>query len=101
MVGACSAKELEEREPLETENENENLVIGEYNENAAEDSYQASCISCHGGQLQGLSGPALVDNGLSPESIKEILQSGQGFMPAQTYLSDNEMNNLSNWLADQ
>ncbi|KQL58953.1 MULTISPECIES: c-type cytochrome [Bacillaceae] len=100
LVSACSnGDQAEEQETRETENEN--IVINDYNSVAAEESYQQSCIHCHGDQLQGLSGPALVDNGLSPESIKDILENGRGTMPAQTALSEDEMDNLSNWLADQ
>ena len=46
-----------------------------------------SCISCHGDNLQGISGvgPALTDIEHTPEEIKDIAHNGFGNMPANAY----------------
>ncbi|GGK23683.1 cytochrome c' [Caldalkalibacillus thermarum] len=48
---------------------------------AGEEAYQKSCISCHGGNLEGGAGPALTDLTLSKEEIIEVIKNGQGTMP--------------------
>ncbi|BAD62771.1 hypothetical protein J1TS1_27670 [Shouchella clausii] len=96
FVGACSKTE----EPTNPPAQNETIEIGDYDAVAAEASYQASCIRCHGDQLEGGSGPSLVANGFAPTEIEEILENGRGAMPPQS-LADDERENLANWLADQ
>lgn len=96
FIGACSETEA----PTNPPTENESIEIGEYDAGAAEASYQASCIRCHGDQLEGGSGPSLVTNRLAPSEIEDILENGRGFMPPQS-LTEEERENVANWLADQ
>ncbi|UCZ54517.1 cytochrome c [Bacillus shivajii] len=42
--------------------------------------YQESCIACHGGDLEGASGPGL--SGLSKDEIIHAIEEGPGTMPA-------------------
>jgi cytochrome c551 len=48
-----------------------------------EEIVQQSCISCHGNDLAGGSGPALIDVGdkFSDDELRDILVNGQGSMP--------------------
>ncbi|MDQ0338420.1 cytochrome c551 [Caldalkalibacillus uzonensis] len=46
-----------------------------------EEAYQKSCISCHGGNLEGGAGPALANLTLSKDEIVEVIKNGQGSMP--------------------
>jgi cytochrome c551 len=48
-----------------------------------EEVYDASCASCHGGDGQGASGPALtgVDERLSRDEHVEVVREGRGSMP--------------------
>ncbi|MDQ0207570.1 c-type cytochrome [Alkalicoccobacillus murimartini] len=97
FLAACgSAPELDstitEQDPIETD-----LDI---NVDAAQETYATSCIRCHGGDLSGASGPSLIDNPFTPEEIKEIIENGQGTMPPIS-LSDDDKENLANWLSTQ
>lgn len=68
----------------------------------AEQNYKASCLSCHGDQLQGGMGPALDKIGATAdkEDIYEQIVRGGGGMPAfEGRLSEDEIVNLTNWLA--
>lgn len=43
---------------------------------------EASCVSCHGGNLEGGAAPALVGSSLSEEELKDIIVNGtDGGMP--------------------
>jgi len=69
----------------------------------AEASYKSNCLGCHGDQLQGGFGPALnaVGASLSREQIYEIISKGKGNMPGfGGRLSEDEIINLTNWLAE-
>ncbi|UTR14391.1 cytochrome c [Salipaludibacillus sp. LMS25] len=46
-----------------------------------ESLYQNSCVSCHGGDLEGASGPALDGGNLSHEDILNAISEGPGTMP--------------------
>lgn len=69
----------------------------------AEQLYSNNCASCHGGNLEGAMGPALDTIGatLSQDEIADIIENGQGQMPAQTQVSSAERDELASWLADQ
>lgn len=60
---------------------------------------QESCISCHGGDLEGGIGPSLKDVGyrLSPSEIEDIIIYGMGNMPGGL-VSDDEAYLLAEWL---
>jgi len=71
---------------------------------AAEEIYESNCASCHGADLSGNSGPDLTDVGsnYSADEIAEIIQEGtDGGMPAQTQVSDEDTDTLSEWLAEK
>ncbi|QHS22573.1 c-type cytochrome [Virgibacillus sp. MSP4-1] len=59
-----------------------------------------SCMSCHGENLEGASGPPLIGTGLSPEEIQDIAVNGTGSMPADQFKgSDKELQQLSEFIA--
>lgn len=72
-----------------------------YDADAAKASYQ-TCAGCHGGNLEGGSGPALSDVGsrLSKEEILDIIENGRPGMPPGMIKGD-EAENVAAWLADQ
>lgn len=68
---------------------------------AAEDLYRSSCASCHGEDLSGGAGPALenVGSDMSADEIKDIIENGQGSMPAGL-LSGDDADAVAEWLAE-
>jgi mono/diheme cytochrome c family protein len=71
---------------------------------AAQALYKQNCISCHGVDLQGGVGPNLqkVGSKLTLEQTYKLLQNGKGMMPGfKTQLKDEEIANLSRWLAEK
>ncbi|MFG6120863.1 cytochrome c551 [Thalassobacillus sp. B23F22_16] len=75
---------------------------GEVDVAAAEQAYQESCASCHGGDLSGGAGPALdsIGSKYSEDEILDIIKNGKGSMPAeQATGEDAEM--IAGWLATQ
>jgi mono/diheme cytochrome c family protein len=69
---------------------------------AAEAVYKQSCISCHGGNLEGGVGPALtkVGGSMTETQILKQIEKGGGVMPAfKTTLKAEEIANLAKWLA--
>ena len=50
---------------------------------------QGKCISCHGGDLAGGAGPALVGTKLSADEIKEVIANGKGIMPPNLVEEEN------------
>ncbi|MHA0858276.1 c-type cytochrome [Paenibacillus sp. CMAA1364] len=71
---------------------------------AAETLVKASCISCHGDQLEGSVGPSLQNIGtkMSPEAIYSIINKGKGIMPGfKDTLAEEEVANVAQWLAQK
>lgn len=71
-------------------------------EAAAQAVYKANCLACHGDRLQGGMGPALdrIGTAMSKEMIYErILTGGNGMPPFEGRLTEEELVNLTNWLA--
>jgi len=72
---------------------------------------KATCVNCHGNQLEGVGGvmPALrgVGDKYSKDEIMSIIQNGTGTMPAQyddnigKGLTPEELDTLAEWLAMQ
>ncbi|MFD0587465.1 c-type cytochrome [Paenibacillus sp. GCM10027627] len=68
----------------------------------AESVYKSNCMGCHGTDYQGGMGPALktVGSVLSREEIYKKITKGGGGMPAfEGKLTEEEIVNLTNWLA--
>ncbi|MHA6258408.1 cytochrome c551 [Sporosarcina sp. CAU 1771] len=65
--------------------------------------YKQSCVSCHGGNLEGKSGPALDTIGatLSEAEIKDVVMNGVGGMPAILKGKDADADAVAKWLADK
>ncbi|MCS7458940.1 cytochrome c [Paenibacillus doosanensis] len=64
--------------------------------------YKQNCIACHGGNLEGKTGPNLTKVGgkLSKDQIAAKIGAGGGGMPAfKTQLKDTEIQGLADWLA--
>ncbi|MBB6673605.1 c-type cytochrome [Cohnella nanjingensis] len=65
--------------------------------------YKSNCLSCHGDQRQGGLGPSLAEVGTSmtPEQIYKQIKNGGGGMPGfGKRLTEEQLTNLTNWLAD-
>ncbi|MFC0469931.1 c-type cytochrome [Halalkalibacter kiskunsagensis] len=75
-------------------------ATGDFDATAARESYEASCIHCHGNNLQGGGGPGLAGGELTAEEIFEVIQNGQGTMPPQN-LPSEDAENLAQWIAAQ
>lgn len=68
----------------------------------AEDIYKNSCVSCHGDDLTGESGPDLTEVGsrLSEDEIEEIIINGtDNGMPAGL-VEDEQAEALAEWLSE-
>ncbi|MCM3786761.1 cytochrome c [Neobacillus mesonae] len=72
---------------------------------AAEEKAKASCISCHGNQLEGGMGPSLQTIGADHDAnqLYQIISEGTGGgMPAfEGQLTEKEIANLALWLAEK
>ncbi|MFD1736582.1 cytochrome c550 [Bacillus salitolerans] len=76
---------------------------GEIAEPATPDEiYAASCISCHGDQLQGTIGPALANIGSKYDAahIEGVILKGQGTMPPGI-VDAEKAKILAEWLAEK
>lgn len=69
----------------------------------AEAAYKKSCAQCHGGDLSGGAGPSLEKAGAdhSAADIEDIIEKGQGGMPAQKQVSAEDRTEIANWLAEK
>ncbi|MGJ7920281.1 c-type cytochrome [Neobacillus sp. LXY-4] len=69
---------------------------------AGEKLYRQSCLSCHGENLEGKSGPSLkaIGGKLHQEDIYEIIINGKGMMPGGL-VSETDAKILANWLAEK
>ncbi|GAK08011.1 cytochrome c [Geomicrobium sp. JCM 19038] len=67
LLAACSGEEAgESGETVDTA--------------AGEEVYTASCLSCHGDNMEGASGPAL--EGYTADEVLSAIEEGPGAMPA-------------------
>jgi len=66
-----------------------------------EEVYKENCASCHGDDLSGNVGPALdnVGSDHSVDDIKQVIEDGQGSMPAGIVSGDDE-DAVAEWLAE-
>ena len=53
-------------------------------------TYENSCLTCHGGELEGVSAPALIGIDYSVDEIKDIAVNGIGSMPADQFQGSEE-----------
>ncbi|OSZ76991.1 quinoprotein glucose dehydrogenase [Chitinophagaceae bacterium IBVUCB2] len=62
--------------------------------------YTANCQSCHGDNLQGLSGPSLANIGqrIFYDEFKNIVQNGRGRMPAIPHVDEQTMSALFRYM---
>lgn len=70
----------------------------------AEKIVNNSCVSCHGGNLEGRgNAPALADVGsrLSEQEIHDIIKNGQGGMPGNLIKDEDELAAVSKWLSEK
>ncbi|MFD1389461.1 c-type cytochrome [Oceanobacillus sp. FSL W7-1293] len=65
-------------------------------------AYETSCLSCHGGELEGGAGPALVGgNEHTKEEIMDIAVNGIGSMPADQFQgTDEELEQLADFIIE-
>jgi menaquinol-cytochrome c reductase cytochrome b/c subunit len=80
-------------------------AISEVEIDKASEGYQIAeantCLSCHGGELGGASGPSLVGSGLTAEEIANIAVNGQGAMPADVFKgTDEELQKMAEFIAN-
>lgn len=63
--------------------------------------YKQSCVSCHGGNLEGKSAPALATIGatMSESEIHDVVVNGKGGMPAILKGKEAEADAVAAWLA--
>ncbi|MFC4737006.1 c-type cytochrome [Bacillus daqingensis] len=71
---------------------------GEYDLANGEELYQGNCASCHGGELEGGTGPAL--EGYSFDEVLSAIQEGPGSMPADLVEGD-DAEDVAAWVEDQ
>ncbi|MCM3747198.1 cytochrome c [Paenibacillus pasadenensis] len=66
--------------------------------------YKRNCMSCHGGSLQGSSGPNLqkIGSALTKDQLIETIRDGKGRMPSfGKRLKPEEIDKLATWLAEK
>ncbi|WP_164931512.1 c-type cytochrome [Longirhabdus pacifica] len=64
-------------------------------------TFNNNCIGCHANDLSGvMSGSNITQVGsrLSKDEIKNVIANGQGIMPAQTQLDEEQIDQLATWL---
>ncbi|PTM56688.1 cytochrome c551 [Desmospora activa DSM 45169] len=99
LLAAC----VQENPPAdEGADNNQDDSGGAVEQTTAENIYNNNCMSCHGQNLEGVSGPGLKEVGAkySQEEIEEIIMNGKGRMPAIKQLSDENRAVLAEWLAE-
>lgn len=70
----------------------------------AEKIVNTSCVSCHGGNLEGRgNAPALADVGsrLTEQEIHDIIKDGKGGMPGGLIKDEKELEAVSKWLSEK
>ncbi|MFD1926906.1 cytochrome c551 [Sporosarcina siberiensis] len=98
VLGACGGDKADDKDT--------STDTGTSTETAAADGeaiYQAnSCVSCHGGNLEGGAGPALdkVGGSLSEDEIHGIIVDGKPGMPAGI-IEGEEATAVAKWLAEK
>lgn len=77
---------------------NEAANEGEYDLANGEELYQGQCASCHGGELEGGTGPAL--DGYSHDEITTAISEGPGSMP-ENLVEGEDADDVAAWVESQ
>lgn len=86
------------------EQNNPTMPVVQMDAAKAEATVKASCITCHGDQLQGGVGPSLQNEGSEhdAEGIYSIVTKGRGTMPSfKDKLAPEEIANVAMWLSEK
>ena len=94
VLGACGGGDKAKEEAPATD--------GDVATVDAEAIVQTSCITCHGGNLEGASGPALDKIGaeMSEAEIHDVIINGQGGMPAKI-IEGEDADAVAKWLSEK
>lgn len=101
VLGACGGGNGDNDAANNNAADNNNATNNESVDSAAgEEVFQKNCASCHGDDLSGGVGPSLEAVGAdhSVDDIKDIIENGQGSMPAGLVDGDDE-DAVAEWLA--
>ncbi|PYZ92829.1 cytochrome C551 [Salipaludibacillus keqinensis] len=104
VLGACGGNDGNNEEPAPENNGNNaeetNNAAGDdtYDLANGEDIYVGNCASCHGGDLEGASGPAL--EGYSHDEILAAIEEGPGGMPADL-ATGQDAEDVAAWITEQ
>lgn len=82
---------------MEPADESDTVEVAE-----AEELYETNCAACHGSDMEGESGPELVDasDNFSEEELRNIILEGMDKMPPAD-LEDKEAEKISRWLLNE
>lgn len=96
VLGACGGDDEGDSNAGSDNNDGSSVAVD------AEAVVQQKCISCHGGNLEGASAPALDKIGadLSEEEIHTIIVDGKGGMPGGLIKGD-DADAVAAWLAEK
>ncbi|WP_280769515.1 c-type cytochrome [Salipaludibacillus daqingensis] len=104
VLGACGG-DGDDNEPAPANDGNNNVEEtnnaadeGTYDLANGEELYVGNCASCHGGDLEGASGPAL--QGVAHDDIVSAIQNGPGSMPADL-VSGDDAEDVAAWITEQ
>lgn len=103
ILGACGGNDGDNNEPP-ADNNNENNVEENasgndtYDATNGEEVYVGNCASCHGGDLEGASGPPIA--GYSREDVLAAIEEGPGGMPPDL-ASGQDAEDVAAWVSDQ
>lgn len=94
---------LDQKKEIASKDDEGTEVAGEEGEASAdfdaEAVAQGKCIGCHGGNLEGQTGPKLAGTSLSKEEIHEAIKNGQGTgMPAGLIKDDAEIDAMADYI---
>ncbi|WP_416147193.1 c-type cytochrome [Salipaludibacillus sp. HK11] len=110
LLGACGGNNATDNEAAPTDDTNNNVeetnnagnegTEGTYDLANGEDLYggAGSCSSCHGGNLEGLSGPAIT--GYDYEEVLDAIHEGRTGMPADL-VEGEDAEDVAAWVAEQ
>lgn len=89
----AATEEDAEEEPAEEPAEEETATAdaGKY------EGMTSSCIGCHGGNLEGGVGPALVGTSLSADEIKDVIKNGAPGMPGGM-IADEDLDGFAEYI---